>query len=96
MAGELPQNLAEYQGDIFNILSLRAWNLWWLVQSLFAGGGFVADDARSSGRSRSGTSGYLVAGLLELVVARRDPARPAAADARRWGSRRRRSSPSAS
>ena len=30
-------NLATYQGDIFNVLSLRAWNVWWLVQGLAAG-----------------------------------------------------------
>ena len=24
------QNVATYQGDVFAILSLRAWNLWWI------------------------------------------------------------------
>jgi Gpi18-like mannosyltransferase len=63
------KNLAEYQGDIFNILSLRAWNLWWLVQSLFAGGGFVADDVAFLGPLTLRHVGYLLTGLLELLVA---------------------------
>ena len=37
------RNLGEYQGDIFAILSIRAWNVWWLVQELLAGGNFVSD-----------------------------------------------------
>jgi hypothetical protein len=63
------RNLAEYQGDIFNILSLRAWNLWWLVQSLFAGGGFVADDQAFLGPVTLRHVGFLVTGILEVAVA---------------------------
>jgi Gpi18-like mannosyltransferase len=63
------RNLAEYQGDIFNILSLRAWNLWWLVQAFFAGGGFVADDVAFLGPLTLRHVGYLLTGVLELVVA---------------------------
>jgi Gpi18-like mannosyltransferase len=62
------RNLAEYQGDIFNILSLRAWNLWWLVQSLFAGGHLVADDQRFLGPLTFRAVGLLITALLELVV----------------------------
>ncbi len=70
------KNLAEYQGEIFNILSLRAWNLWWLVQSLFAGGGFVADDVAFLGPLTLRHVGYVLTGLLSLLVAAailRDP-----------------------
>ena len=63
------KNLAEYQGEIFNILSLRAWNLWWLVQSLFAGGGFVADDVAFLGPLTLRHVGYALTGLLSLLVA---------------------------
>jgi Gpi18-like mannosyltransferase len=63
------KNLAEYQGEIFNILSLRAWNLWWLVQSLFAGGGFVADDVAFLGPLTLRHVGYVLTGLLSLLVA---------------------------
>jgi Gpi18-like mannosyltransferase len=62
------RNLAEYQGDIFAILSLRAWNVWWLVQELFAGGGFVSDQGAILGPITLRHVGYLVAGILELVV----------------------------
>ena len=62
-------NLGEYQNDIFTILSLQAWNLWWLVQ-LVAGGGFVSDTTSLFGpitlRHRWV---LLVTGLLSLVVA---------------------------
>ena len=37
-------NLAQYQSGVFAILSLRAWNAWWLVQSAAGGGDFIADD----------------------------------------------------
>jgi Gpi18-like mannosyltransferase len=70
------QHVAEYQGEIFNILSLRAWNLWWLVQSLFAGGGFVADDVAFLGPITLRWIGYGVTAVLELVIAAavvRDP-----------------------
>ncbi len=70
------KNVAEYQGEIFNILSLRAWNLWWLVQSLFAGGGFVADDVAFLGPLTLRHFGYVLTGVFELLVAAavlRDP-----------------------
>ena len=63
------RNLADYQGEIFNILSLRAWNVWWLVQSFFAGGGFVADDVPFLGPVTLRSVGYAVTGVLELVIA---------------------------
>ena len=62
------RNLAEYQGDIFAILSIRAWNLWWLVQELWAGGNFVSDQGAVLGPVTLRHVGYLVAGILEVVV----------------------------
>jgi hypothetical protein len=62
------RNLAEYQGDIFAILSIRAWNLWWLVQELWAGGNFVSDQGAVLGPLTLRHVGYLVAGVLEVVV----------------------------
>ena len=54
--GELPPQPRGYQGDIF-ALSLRAWNVWWLVQILGAGGAIRGGRrSRSWGRSRSATS----------------------------------------
>jgi hypothetical protein len=62
------RTLTTYQGDIFAILSLRAWNLWWLVQELFAGGQFVADNNTILGPITLRHVGYGLAFLGELAV----------------------------
>jgi hypothetical protein len=62
------RNLAEYQGDIFAVLSLRAWNLWWLVQEAFAGGQFVSDQSVLIGPLTLRHLGYGLALLGELAV----------------------------
>ncbi|MFN8629670.1 MAG: glycosyltransferase 87 family protein [Chloroflexota bacterium] len=50
------RNLGDYQDAIFSVLSLRAWNPWWLLQEFGAGGSSWATGPRSSGRSASGSS----------------------------------------
>jgi len=62
------RNLGEYQCDIFAILSLRAWNLWWLVQELLAGGSFVSDQSAILGPITLRHVGYGLAILGELAV----------------------------
>jgi Gpi18-like mannosyltransferase len=62
------RNLNEYQRDIFAILSLRAWNVWWLVQEMFAGGQFVSDQTAILGPLTFRYIGFVLAGLLEVVV----------------------------
>ena len=62
-------NLAIYQNDIFAILSLRAWNAWWLVQEAAAGGGFIADDIAFLGPITLRHVGYAVTGLLQVLIA---------------------------
>jgi dolichyl-phosphate-mannose-protein mannosyltransferase len=62
------RNLAEYQGDIFAVLSLRAWNPWWLVQEAYGGGQFIADGAAILGPITLRHIGYVAALLLEGVV----------------------------
>ena len=62
------RNLAEYQGGVFAILSLRAWNPWWLFQEAFAGGQFVADSAAVLGPVTLRMIGLALAGLAELWV----------------------------
>jgi dolichyl-phosphate-mannose-protein mannosyltransferase len=62
------RNLGEYQGDIFAVLSLRAWNAWWLVQEAWAGGQFVLDQTAIIGPLTFRHLGYLAAGALEVVV----------------------------
>ena len=62
------RNLATYQGDIFAILSLRAWNLWWLVQGMLGGGSFVGDQAAILGPVTFRHVGYVMALIGELTV----------------------------
>lgn len=62
------RNLGEYQNEIFSFLSLRAWNAWWLVQELAAGGGFIRDDAPVVGPLTLRTVGYGLALLLDLAI----------------------------
>ena len=61
-------NLAEYQGTIFNILSLRAWNAWWLLQTA-AGGAFIADDVAFLGPVSLRIVGYGIVAIFEVVIA---------------------------
>jgi Gpi18-like mannosyltransferase len=63
------RNLDTYQSEIFNILSLRAWNIWWLVQEAFAGGAFIADDVPIAGPATLRHVGYGLAGIVLLAVA---------------------------
>jgi hypothetical protein len=61
--------LADYQNGVFAVLSLRAWNLWWLVQGAAApGGGFLADDGALLGLLTPRLMGLVAAGLAELIV----------------------------
>jgi dolichyl-phosphate-mannose-protein mannosyltransferase len=60
--------LSTYQGDVYAILSLRAWNLWWLVQELLAGGSFVSDQGAIVGPITLRHVGYGLALLGELAV----------------------------
>jgi Gpi18-like mannosyltransferase len=61
-------NLDQYQNDIFAVLSLRAWNLWWIVQVAGAGGGFVSDQTAVLGPLTLRDAGYALTALFELVV----------------------------
>ena len=61
-------NLAQYQDGIFNVLSLRAWNPWWIVQVLGANGDFVLDSTQVLGPLTFRHVSLIIAGLLALVV----------------------------
>jgi hypothetical protein len=62
-------NLGVYQDEIFNVLSVRAWNAWWLVQEAAAGGEFIADDVAFLGPITMRHVGYVATGLFEIVIA---------------------------
>ncbi len=61
-------NLRESQDGVLSVLSLRAWNPWWIVQVLGAGGDFVADSTAVLGPLTFRQVGFGVAGLLGLLV----------------------------
>lgn len=62
-------NLGTYQGEIFAFASLRAWNLWWIVQEAAPGGGFVPDGTALLGPLTLRHVGLVLAGILEAMVA---------------------------
>ena len=62
-------NLGEYQDDIFSVLSLRAWNFWWLVQDLAPVDEFVSDRVSILGPITLRTIGYALTAVLSLYVA---------------------------
>lgn len=64
-------NIGGYQNDIFSILSVRAWNLWWLVQEVGADGNFVSDRSTVLGPISFRLVGFGITGLLAFVVAHR-------------------------
>ncbi len=61
-------NLGGYQNGPFAVLSLRAWNAWWLVQEPATGGDFLADTGRLIGPLTPRLIGYALAALGELAV----------------------------
>lgn len=62
------RGLAKYQAETFNVLSLRAWNPWWLVQEAATGGAFIRDDVAFLGPVTLRHVGYAVTGVLSLVI----------------------------
>ena len=67
---EYLQTLATYQTGIFAILSLRAWNAWWILQSVVAGNDFATDGGAILGPLSPRILGYLIVLLLEVVIVR--------------------------
>ena len=62
-------NLAVYQNAIFPILSLQAWNIWWLVQIAAVGANYTTDQIAVLGPITLRHIGFVITGLLSLVVA---------------------------
>ena len=71
--------LSYYQNEVFNLLSLRAWNLWWLVQQVAAGGRFIVDDVAFVGPFALRHVGYAVTAVLEARDRPGDRPRPSSA-----------------
>jgi Gpi18-like mannosyltransferase len=62
-------NLAEYQDDIYSVLSLRAWNFWWIVQDLAPTNEFVSDRIPIVGPITLRSLGFAITGVVSLAVA---------------------------
>jgi Gpi18-like mannosyltransferase len=62
------EGLRGYQDEVFNALSLNAWNAWWLLQEATPGRGFIADDIALLGPITLRHLGYLVTALLSIAV----------------------------
>jgi hypothetical protein len=60
-------NVRWYSSGVFAILSVRAWNPWWLLQEVAAGGDFIVDGA-FLGPFTLGHVGYAVTGFLSLAI----------------------------
>jgi Gpi18-like mannosyltransferase len=64
------RTLDRFQTGLFAILSLRAWNPWWILQTLLAGDDFASDGGAILGPLSPRILGYVIALLLEIVVFR--------------------------
>jgi Gpi18-like mannosyltransferase len=62
-------SVREYSSGVFAILSLRAWNPWWLLQEAAAGGDFIRDDVAFFGPMALRQVGYLVTAVLSVMIA---------------------------
>ena len=62
------QGVGQYQDQVLAVLSLRAWNLWWIIQSMVGGGQFVSDSNPILGPLTPRHVGYGLTALLEVVV----------------------------
>jgi hypothetical protein len=63
------RNVAAYQDGVFAVMSLRAWNPWWILQSSAAGDAFLPDNVPIVGPLTARMIGYAAAGALSLLVA---------------------------
>ena len=63
------EGLGRYQDEFYGVASVNAWNLWWLLQEVAAGGAFVLDTAPLVGGMSYRVAGYLLTGAALLVVA---------------------------
>jgi hypothetical protein len=63
------ETIAFYQNGNFAVLSMNAWNAWWLVQWFAGNGGFVSDLQPIIGPITPRLVGFGIAGILSLGIA---------------------------
>jgi hypothetical protein len=61
-------NLAAYQGDDFAVLSLRAWNPWWILQQAPTRGAFLSDLGSLIGPLTPRLMGFGMAALASIPI----------------------------
>jgi len=61
------ENLGFYT-DLFAVISVRAWNPWWILSNAVGDGVLIADDVPIVGPIAFRWVGFAIAGLLELAV----------------------------
>lgn len=62
------RDLDYYQNGVFPILSVRAWNPWWLLQVSFAGNAFVSDSTPLLGPLTPRYLGIVMTAIAELTL----------------------------
>jgi hypothetical protein len=62
------RNLTTYQNVVFPVMSLHAWNIWWIFQMVTLGT-FVNDQTKVLGPITFRILGYLITVLISLIVA---------------------------
>ena len=62
------RNVSQYQNDIYSVLSWRAWNVWWIVQVVAAGGQLTSDQTAVLGPITWRHIGFGMTALFEMVV----------------------------
>lgn len=65
--GRYLSSLADYT-DLYGVLSLRAWNPWWILQDLVGGGQLIADSVPIAGPVTLRWVGVGIAAALEAIV----------------------------
>ena len=63
--------LGDYQNDVYSVLSLRAWNFWWIAQEFAPVDEFVSDRVPIVGPLTFRVLGFLIVGVLSIFVASR-------------------------
>ncbi|HET9755095.1 MAG TPA: hypothetical protein VFP66_01230 [Candidatus Limnocylindrales bacterium] len=61
-------NVRYYSSGAFGILSIRAWNPWWLLQEAAAGGDFIRDDVAFLGPFTLRHIGYVVTAFFSAAI----------------------------
>jgi hypothetical protein len=60
--------LGRYQNEFYTVISISAWNPWWMVQEVLTPGNFIIDSTAVVGSLSFRLLGYALTGVLLLLV----------------------------